>query len=307
MRVLLTGATGFIGSHVARALVREGYEVFALIRQGSDPWRIQDLLPSLQVVPCDVIAADELDASIDRIRPELCLHLAWYAQPGVYLTSALNIQHLEASLSLATHLAKAGCKRLVVAGTCAEYDQSLGYLSETSALRPTTLYAACKVALHVALSHLATTTEMEVAWPRIFYVYGPLEDEQRLIPAVIGPVLRNQPTRLTAGEQIRDYLHVEDVADALLAVAQSSLTGPVNVGSGVPVTVRDMALRIGAILGRPELVRLGDLPYRPGDPMFVCANTRRLVESTGWTPRYTLDEGLRHTAEWWQAHIGAMA
>ncbi|MCX6024293.1 MAG: NAD(P)-dependent oxidoreductase [Chloroflexi bacterium] len=304
MRTLLTGATGFIGSQTARALVRDGHEVFALIRPGSNTWRIDDLLPSLHIVPCDLTDTDELNAHLERIQPEMALHLAWYAQPGVYLTSDLNIRHLAASLAFAAGLAKAGCRRLLVSGTCAEYDQSLGYLSETSPVRPTTLYAACKVALHVALTHLAGTTGMDVVWPRIFYVYGPFEDEQRLLPAVITPVLRGQPTRLTGGEQIRDYLHVEDVAGALLAVAGSDLTGTVNVGSGAPVTVREMALRIGEMAGRPDLVRLGDLPYRAGDPMFVCANNRLLADRTGWKPRYSLEQGLEQTVAWWRTRIG---
>lgn len=303
MRVFLTGATGFIGSKVARVLVREGYDVWVLLRRESDPWRIQDILPNLRVVHGDLQAKEELDACLEELRPELCLHFAWYAQPGVYLASELNLRYLEASLSLAFRLAKVGCKRLVVAGTCAEYDLSLGYLSETSATRPTTLYAASKLALQTALSHFSVTTGLEVVWPRLFYVYGPAEDERRLIPAVICPVLRNQPTRLTAGAQIRDYLHVEDMAEAVLAVTRSNLSGPVNVGSGVPISVREIALRVGVITGRPELVRLGDLPYRRGDPMFVCANTQRLVDATGWTPRYSLDEGLRQTIEWWQAHL----
>ena len=94
--------------------------------------------------------------------------------------------------------------------------------------------------------------------------------------------LRGEPTRLSPGEQLRDYLHVADAAAAVWAAAQSGMTGPVNIGSGVPVAIGALAQQIGEILGRPELIRLGDLPYRAGDPMFVCANTGRLKEATGW-------------------------
>ena len=99
---------------------------------------------------------------------------------------------------------------------------------------------------------------------------------------------------------MRDYLHVEDVASALWAILQKNLSGITNIGSGVPVTNREVAIRIGNILGRPELVRFGDLPYRPGDPMFVCADTRRLREQAGWQPKYDLESGLRQTIAWWQ-------
>jgi nucleoside-diphosphate-sugar epimerase len=100
--------------------------------------------------------------------------------------------------------------------------------------------------------------------------------------------------------QVRDYLHIDDVAGALWAIAQKSLTGIINIGSGVPVTNRQVAIQIGDILGCPELVKFGDLPYRPGDPMFVCADNRRLVEQTGWQPGFGMEEGLANTVDWWK-------
>ncbi len=260
---------------------------------------------SLQLLHGDLLSADDSRKwSIGRV-PDLCFHLAWYAEPGVYQTSPMNIRYIEASLNLATQLARAGCKRLVVAGTCAEYDAGHGYLSESSPTRRVTLYAASKVALWAVLERLAEKIGLDVAWARIFYVYGPHEDERRFIPAVITSLLRNEPTRLTPGEQVRDYLHVEDVARALWTVGRSDLNGVVNVGSGLPVTNRDIALKIGAIVGRPDLVRLGDLPYRAGDPMFVCANTHHLFEDTGWRPRHDTDSGLRDTTAWWREHLNA--
>ena len=129
---------------------------------------------------------------------------------------------------------------------------------------------------------------------------GLFEDKQRLVPSIICSLLRNQMARVTKGEQIRDFLHVEDVAAAIWAVARSDLSGPVNIGSGKPVALRDIVTKIGAILDRPDLIVLGTLPYDASDPMFICANNRRLTEHTTWVPRYDLDQGLRHTVEWWQ-------
>lgn len=304
MKVLLTGASGFIGASLTRLLVSEGCRVHALARPGSNLERIQDLSGgALSIELGDVLTPDQMTQVVARVQPELCFHLAWYAEPGVYQTSPLNIPYVAASLDLASQLAAAGCRRLVVAGTCAEYDADNGYLAESSPTRPATLYAASKVALHTLLARLAERIGLEVTWPRIFYVYGPGEDARRFIPAVINAVLAGEPTRLTPGEQVRDYLHVDDVASALWALARSSLTGAVNVGSGNPVTNRDIALRIGDILQRPELVKFGDLAYRPGDPMFVCANNRLLLSGTDWRPRYDIDAGLCQTATWWRNHV----
>ena len=305
MRVLLTGATGFIGSHVARLLVSEGCEVHTVVRESSDLWRINDIVPLLRLVRCDLLASDELDVYLERIQPDLCIHLAWYAVPGKYLTSVENLSLLNASLRLAARLAGLGCKRFIGLGTCIEYDTSLGYLSEESPTRPCNLYAASKLALQTVLNQLTHITGMEVAWPRIFYLYGPFEDERRLVPSVICSLLRNQLVRVTKGEQIRDYLHVEDVAAAIWAVARSNLSGPVNIGSGEPIAVRDIVTNIGAILSRPELIALGVLPYSVSEPMFICANNRRLTENTTWAPRYELEQGLRHTVEWWQTYLGS--
>lgn len=300
MRVLITGASGFLGAHVARLLVQEGCAVFALVRRGSDLWRIHDVQDSLQLVYGDVLDGEQMATIVAQVRPELCLHLAWYAEPGVYLNSPLNIQYIGASLHLATKLAEAGCKRLVVAGTCAEYDADYGYLSEASPTRPVTLYAASKVALQTVLAKLAEQINLPVAWARIFYIYGPGENARRFVPDIINTMLRNQPTRTTLGEQVRDYSHVEDVARALWAVAGSDLTGIVNIGSGAPVTNREIVLKIGALLQRPELVRFGDLPYRASDPMFLCADVRRLCEHTGWKPVYDIDGGMQQTIDWWR-------
>ena len=307
MKVFLTGAAGFIGSHVARLLVREGQEVHALVRQSSDSWRIDDILPQLHLVRADLSDVEELGSQLRRIQPDLCIHLAWYAEPGKYLTSLENVTSLSATLRLASWLAELGCRRFIGTGTCAEYDSGLGYPSEESPTRPKSLYGATKLSAQITLQQLADVTGMEVAWCRLFFQYGPFEDKRRLVPSVVRSLLGCQAARTTRGEQIRDFLYVEDVAAAIWTVAQSDLSGPVNIGSARPVAVRDMITTIGAILGRPELIELGALPYGASEPMFICANNGRLTESTNWVPRYDLDEGLRHTVEWWRTHIGVTA
>jgi len=304
MRVFITGAAGFIGSHLARLLVGEGCELFALLRPESDPWRISDLLPAVQVVEGDVLKPEEAwSERLDSIRPELCFHFAWYTEPGVFLHSALNLEYMVSSVALAMRLAEAGCRRLVVPGSFSEYDQSLGYLAEDSPIRPNTVYGSAKSALYQGLALWAPGAGLDLLWPRLFSVYGPGEHEKRFVPAVITAALRGDATRLTPGDQMRDYLHVADVAGAVWAAVQSDLSGPVNVGSGQPVAIRELATRIGAILERADLIRLGDLPYREGEPMFVCANTQLLRNATGWKPRFDLEAGLRDTVNWWRAHL----
>jgi nucleoside-diphosphate-sugar epimerase len=135
-------------------------------------------------------------------------------------------------------------------------------------------------------------------------MYGPREHPNRLVAAVARAMLTGEPARTSHGRQIRDYLHVQDVADAIVAVLDGDLTGPVNIGSGVPVTLREIVVRLGSITGRPELLELDAIPARANDAALVVADPKRLAEEVGWRPRFDLQAGLEHTVDWWRAELG---
>jgi UDP-glucuronate decarboxylase len=274
VKVLLTGATGFIGSHTTRALVGAGHEVQAL------------------GLPQDDLLAPDFRAPASAF--DVCIHLAWYVEPGKYLDSPVNDQWVTASLRLARTVR---CGRFIAAGTCFEYASSEELLRESSPTDPRTRYAQSKLQLFHALQSL----DREIAWLRFFYQYGPHEDARRLVPVVINRLLRGEEAKLVPGDRRRDYLHIEDVGSAVAMVALSQLTSAVNIGSGVATTVREIGLKIGELLGRPELVKLGALPYSPTEPMHVVADSTKL-RSTGWRPRYDLDSGLPATIDWWKQH-----
>jgi len=143
---------------------------------------------------------------------------------------------------------------------------------------------------------------MEAVWLRLFHPYGPMEPVGRLVPTVVRSLLERTRVQVTPGDQVRDFIHVADVASAVEAVAGSDLTGVVNVGVGQPRTVRDMLTLIGENLDAVDLIDFGARPHREGDPMFVCANSERLRRGTGWLPRHTLEEGIADTIEWWRRH-----
>ena len=231
-------------------------------------------LPSLHVAQADILDAAQLTKQIEIIRSELCIHLAWYVEPGKYLASPANLDFLCASLRLAKNLAERGCKRFVASGSCLEYDSSDKPLNESSPTRPRHLYSAVKLALYHALDDFCRTADMQFAWTRFFYQYGPGEDPRRLVPTTINSLLRGQVCNLTPGDQVRDFLHVADVASAVVAVAQSHLTGAVNIGSGVPLTIREIAETIAALLGRPDLIALGAEPYHPATRCTLSQTTR---------------------------------
>lgn len=304
MRVLLTGAAGFIGSHVARLAIAEEHEVTALVRSSSNLRRLDSIRDRLKLLEGDLREAPALEARLRASNPDLCLHLAWYAEPGgKRLWARENLDCLMGSLVFLRVLRDVGCPRLVIAGTSEEYDASTGFVSETSPIRPDNLYSATKQSLFLTATNFVPGG-WSVAAARIFSVYGPWEDPHRLVPFVISKLLSAEVCELTRGEQIRDYSHVEDVASALWAMAKSNVVGAVNVGSSQPVSVASVAARLGELLGGQELLRFGARPSPPGDPPFLVANTDRLSNEVGWLPRYDLEAGLAHTVAWWRSHLG---
>ncbi len=239
---------------------------------------------------------------IDLVRPLSLLHLGWYTTPPLYWSSPANISWLESSLRLFRAFAGAGGKRAVFAGTCAEYDWGTSGLcsEETTPLRPGTLYGVCKNALASIVLQPDSAPDVTVAWARIFFPYGPHDHPARVVPSVTAALLRREPARCSAGTQVRDFLHVADVASALCLLLEADFSGAVNIGSGEGTTVKRVLELIGEYTGRPDLLELGALPPRAEPPALV-ADARKLREELGWSPAIPLEAGLEQTVGWWRA------
>jgi len=299
-RVLVTGATGFIGGHCLPELLRLGAEVHAVSSSGRRTGDAGVVWHDL-----DLLTADPA-ALLSEIRPTHLLHLAWYAEPRKFWSSMENVRWVAASLRLLEAFASAGGRRVVVAGTCAEYDWTGdGRCDElTTTLRPVTTYGICKDALRRLVEAYCRETGLSWAWGRVFLLYGPHEDPRRLVSSTIRSLLAGATARCTHGRQIRDFLNVRDVASGFAALAASDVQGPVNIASCDDVTIEQVVRLLGEIVGRPELVELGAIPAPAGDPARLTASTTRLFEEVGWRPRRALREGLEETVDWWRGEAG---
>ena len=295
MRVFVTGASGFIGAAVMRLLLEQGVETAALVSSGKPLDRLRDLDGQFVRIEGRLADIPVLRPQLTAFQPEACIHLAWYAEPGKYLYAPENVPILQQSLDLLQTLIEIGCQQFVGVGTCAEYDTDIGFLREDGPTNPATIYAACKLSMCLIGQHMADAAGVKFAWWRLFYLYGEREDSRRLVPALIQSLQQGKPFNATAGEQVRDYLHVTDVASALIALVQQNANGIYNIASGIPITMRQLMENIEEIVGEKDLIHFGAIPYRQWEPMFICGDNHKL-KSLGWSPRYTLHEGLEQVA-----------
>jgi len=289
MRILLTGATGFIGSYVARTLIERGDEVYGIALPGAPRRRLVGIESEMQLIEGDLADASWTHSTVAAMAPDAAIHTAWFAEPGTYLRAVPeNLDSLRAGINLIDALVGEGtCRRIVLAGTCLENMETPG----------PTIYAAAKRAQHELALGLAGRG-VSAACAHIHYLYGPWEDERRVVPTVIRTLLAGNHVDVGSGAKTRDYLHVADVAAALCRVAESDLVGRVDICTGAPVTLRQVFDEIGRSTGRPELLRIGALP-EPESGGWPATGDPTALLTTGWIPQYDLRQGITETTAWW--------
>lgn len=255
--VLLTGATGFVGRQVLRVLGEKGVRVWLVVRDGKQG-QFAAVTNVEKVVTTPDLFAESADWWTDVCKGvDFVIHVAWYAEPGKYLESAKNLDCLIGTLQLAKGAARARIKRFIGIGTCFEYDLTGGLLSVDTPLLPLSPYAGAKVAAFNALSQWLPKQDVELAWCRLFYLYGEGEDVRRLVPYLRTKLMGGEPVELTSGKQIRDYLDVCEAGRMIGETALGSEQGAVNICSGIPITVRQLAERIADEYGRRDLLKFG--------------------------------------------------
>jgi nucleoside-diphosphate-sugar epimerase len=303
-RVLITGASGFIGRWSIAPLLRAGFEIHAVV---SGARRVPLELAGATLHQADLLETNAIDQLVERCAATHLLHFAWIATPGVYWQSGDNFRWLTASQYLLKRFHAAGGRRVLMAGSCAEYDWSkagvcdelASPLADRAAVTPTP-YAACKIALQKHLADFSRDAALSSAWGRIFFQFGPYEHPDRLVPSVIRNLLMAREAPCTQGLQVRSFLHASDVGAAFAHVLLSALEGPVNIGSGQAISVADLASDIAGKMGRPDLLRLGVRPPAAAEPPLLLPNLHRLHDESGWRPRFTLSQGLDDTIAWWR-------
>jgi nucleoside-diphosphate-sugar epimerase len=278
--ILLTGATGFVGKQVLKAFIQSGVKIVPVVRSGREP-ALDGRKDMERIISSPDIFLENAEWWAKQcVGVDVVIHLAWYAEPGRYLRSPLNLDCLIGSLNLARGVVMAGVKRFIGIGTCFEYDLSLGVLSVDTPLKPITPYAGAKAALYMALAQLLPEQSVEFAWCRLFYLYGEGEDERRLVPYIHKQLGKGEAVELTSGKQIRDFIDVAEAGRIIAEVALSDKQGTINICSGIPITVRQIAEQIADQYGRRDLLKFGAREDNFVDPPFVLGVPNHSVQDS---------------------------
>lgn len=293
-KVLVTGGTGFVGRHCLNPLKEKGYEV-AVLALGAG----QETDPDVQWIDYDLKETAGLDDILKDLQPTHLLHLAWNVTHGVFWTSPENKAWVDISRNLFEAFARHGGKRIVGAGTCAEYQWSDKPLHETNSPRvPSNPYGEAKKTVLGFCEDMSARGSMSYAWGRIFHLYGPGENPKRFIPSVIHAILNEDAELQTNDHFVRDFLYVADAGEAFVELLDSAVTGPVNIASGQPVRLGDVARTISATMNKTIAIRRRSQPPGPNDPKTIIAHVDRLNRELGWRPPTSLISGLEKTIQW---------
>lgn len=303
MRVFVTGASGFIGSWLCRTLIEEGHEVSVLLRNPEKSWRLQDIIANCHVINGDLTAIEKIEDELALFSPEAICHLGWQGVSNIDRNNLIQLENVADLGKLFSIAERLKVNSFVALGSQAEYGPVANKISPNQATKPSTLYGQVKLNCSQLGSFFAVRGTTRFAWLRVFSTYGAMDHPYWMIPYLINQLLNDQVPKLTKGEQLWDFLYVQDAVRAIIAVLNSSrATGIYNLGSGSAPSLRS-TIEIIRNLVNPDLsLGFGDVAYRPDQVMHLEADISSLTQDTGWVPEVKLDQGLAQTVDWYRSN-----
>jgi len=301
MRMLITGASGFVGRAILDAAVAEAasLELFGLAR-GARPADLPDRIRWLRT---DLLLPDAARELISRVQPDVLIHSAWHTAAGDYLDHPANAHWLAASLRLLDGFLEAGGQRFVSIGSCAEYSRSIGPCHESrTPTHSESTYGAHKAQLARHILQRLEESPGSLAHARLFFLYGAREKQNRLVPYLISNLLASRVASIGVGDRVRDYMNVRDAGAALLSLAQSQVSGVINIASGSPTRIDAIAHFIADRLGVPDRLEIGRREESGPGAKRIVADVTRQTHELGFHPQVSLQQGLDELIELARSH-----
>lgn len=291
-RILITGASGFVGAAVADLAARRNHQVTALVRNPAAP-RVVALADRCAIAVADLADTDAVRGAIAGARPDIVIHSAWEGVGGPARASDAQLDNILTTVALLDAAVTAGVGRFIGIGSQAEYGRHDRRIDESAATEPFLLYGAAKLSACHLTRQRAGDAGIGFAWLRLFSPYGPGDNPNWLIPSVAAQILAGQAPRTSAGTQKWDYLHIDDTAEGILAAALTDRAqGVFNLSSGRAVAVRAIVEHIRDLACPALRLTFGEIPFGPNQIMHLEGDNSRLAAATGWTPRIAIEDGL---------------
>ena len=296
-RVLVTGGSGFIGSHLVEALVQRGADVHCMLLSGDPAPNLDGVRQAIRIHRANLTERDQVDAVVRAARPEVVMHLAAIGVADVHVDPALAARvNVEGTLNLLGAL-DGDYQVFVNTGTCHEYGSNEPPFREDQDPRPTLPYAITKTAVWHFCSRFFRTRQWPIVTVRPFAVYGPRQASNTFIPACIRAAQRGTDFEMTGGEQQRDLVYVSDIVEGFIraAIVPEAIGGTFNLCTGQEVALYDVAQAIVTEMGDPMAIRRGALPYRESEIWHLVGDNSRARTILGWEARVPLRTGLQRT------------
>jgi nucleoside-diphosphate-sugar epimerase len=275
MKVLLTGASGFIGKNVLRQLIDSNIETVVVGRVCPEKYHGQ-------FIEADLLLTEEFDGLVRRANADHLIHLAWYAEHGLFWDSNLNLRWIESSVRLAEAFCLGGGRKIIGMGSCAEYDWSFGYLKEDDTpIAPKNIYGISKDVTRRLLHAICTKYGVGLVWTRLFFPYGIGEANQKIIPSLIEYFQGKRKNISVSVTSYRDFVHVTDVASAVVLLLKNDIRGTFNISTGKPTQIGDLVRMIARIYSS-DTANIINTETRGVNEKFVVGDCSKL-EALGWT------------------------
>jgi len=292
MKILVTGASGFIGLHLLEKLVLTNHQILIISRNRS----FLESLPknkNLIKAQADLNNFSDINTCLKHFNPDIVYHLAWEGIPDFSPENcSLNLNN---SINLCNMISESkSCKTVIMSGTCAEYGNLDGECSELDEIQIKTTFAWAKNALYQYANLKFQECNISFFWFRLFYVYGPGQRQSALIPSLTNSILNNETPSINSPENCNDFVYIDDVIDAITTCIepQSFISGLYNIGSGIPTKIKTVYAEVAKSLNKDPCYKIINREEKQ-NPVNFWANTSKIYERLSWVPQVSLSEGIR--------------
>ncbi|MGB7604152.1 MAG: SDR family NAD(P)-dependent oxidoreductase [Lutisporaceae bacterium] len=301
--IIVTGANGFIGSHIIKRMVEEGAKVSIIVRESSDLWRIEEQLPYVNVIKGDMKDEEIVQKSVIALKPDYVFHMAAYGvdfRQQDYAEAAKS--NILGTINLLNAIRKTGgCSKFLYSGTSMQYGNKEGIITEEMKLTPSNIYGSTKAAATMIAHQIAAENDISIITLIPFGVFGENEGSHKFFPHIILSILNNEDVDLTSCEQYRDYCYIENIVDGFLLAAldKKHNNAMFNIGSGRIYQLKYYVDMIFKLMDTKQKARYGALEYRKNDLWCPEPNVSEIMDKLKWEPQISLEDGLQRTISWY--------